>query len=191
MLIDTIKRNNKTDEIKLVCIEVLRSKGQAVPVSSVPTLITLPDKRTYTGKAVFDYLLLPGRGKLLTPINNAASPGPGPGPSPSPMPSQPVDPMAFSMTGGSFADSYTDINHVGSTADCVDDTNYVSSWTTITAQDKVPLSVSQFTPEETRNKKPAIDMEAFKMKRDMDLQAVDSLPTPAMGHSLPTFSRNI
>lgn len=191
MLIDTIQRSSKPDQIKLVCIEVLRSRGQPVPVASVPTLITLPEKHIYIGKAVFDYLLLPGRGKLLTSISNTS---PTTQAQPEPDQSLPEDPIAFSMAGGSFADTYTDINHVGSTVDAGDegtDTNYVSSWTTITSQEKAPLSISQFTPEETRNKKSGIDMEAFKMKRDMDLQAGDTLPPPAIGHSMPTFSRNI
>lgn len=193
MLIDTIQRNNKTDQVKLVCIEVLRARGQQIPVTSVPTLITLPEKRVYTGKAVFDYLLLPGRGKLLTAIStpNQAQ-AQAQTQAQTSQQQAPNDPMAFSMTGGSFADSYTDINHVGSTLDNGGgDTNYVSSWTTITEQEKTELSISNFTPEETRNKKANIDMDAYKMKRDMDLQSGDSLPPPTMGHSVPTSSRGI
>ena len=200
MLLDTIKRSNKADLFKLVCIEMLRSRGQQVPVTNVPTLVTLPDKHMYTGKAVFDYLLLPGSGKLLTAMNNAASTsqgqsGAGSGPSPnSSVGTNQLgdDPIAFSMTGASFADTYTDVNHVGSTIESnAGETNYVTPWTTLTAQDVEPLSASQFTPEETRNKKESIDLDAFKMKRDMDLQAGNALPPPVVGHNLPTFSRNM
>lgn len=168
MLLDTVKRSDHKGMVKLVCIEVLRSKGERVPIESVPTLITLPDRRVLTGKAVFDYLLLPGKGKLLTPINKAAESGAhatvgGPGPSSD-------DPMAFSMGSLGFGESFTDINHEGSTAsDCgSDDRSF--QWTPISNQEQTPLAISNFTPEETRSKKPSVDLETFKMKRDMDLQ---------------------
>ena len=183
MLLETIQRNDTQNQVKLVCVEVLRSKGEKVPeqVTCVPTMITLPERRVYTGKAVFDYLLLPGKGKLLMAVNQAAVNGTartdetasrsshepshsqnGAGPE--------IDPIAFTL--GEFGETFTDINHNGSIGEGVlPDKMY--TWTLIADQEDTPMSVSTFKPEETRPKKPMIDIERYKMERDMDLQQSD------------------
>lgn len=180
MLLDTIERSDKTGMVKLVCVEVLRAKGERVPaqVQSVPALLTLPERRLLTGKAVFDYLLLPGTGKLLIPINQAAddaAKGNGNAVNssvPNEAPSIGADPTAFSV--GGFSDSFTDINHEGSSS-IVDtaspDRTY--QWTLIADQEQIPMSIANTSPEETRMKKQTIDLDAYKMQRDMDLQQSD------------------
>lgn len=183
MLLETIRRNDKSGQVKLVCIEVLRAKGQTIPVESVPTLITLPERYTLTGKAVFDYLLLPGKGKLLTPVNkpNEAIDETSAGP-----PLESTDPIAFSIGSISgFGDNFTDINHQGNTID-VGNTDRLYNWTLIADQEKAPMAIGNFAPEETRTKKPSIDLETFKMHRDMDLQQNDLNTTLVIP---PSFTR--
>jgi hypothetical protein len=68
MLKETISTYDSNNElIKLVCIDVLRKKGQNIPsqIKSVPALFKIPNKEIIFGKDVFDYLLLPGSGILL------------------------------------------------------------------------------------------------------------------------------
>jgi len=189
MLLETIQRHDTTNQIKLVCVEVLRSKGQTIPVTTVPTLITLPERRVLVGKAVFDYLLLPGSGKLLISVQKA-DPAQGQGQAPAAAaaaaaPSQ-NDPVAFSLTAlnGSFGDQFTDINHTGSTTNThLEDRGY--QWTLI--DNNAPISVGNFSPEETRNKKQTIDLDSFKMQRDMDLHSESDLTSEVV--LPPSFTR--
>lgn len=66
-LIEAVKRHYTNNMIKLVSIDVLRSKGYEFEhkIHSVPGLYLEETKEIMYGKEVFDYLLLPNRGKLL------------------------------------------------------------------------------------------------------------------------------
>jgi hypothetical protein len=192
MLLETIQRNDTNHQVKLVCVEVLRAKKQPIPVETVPTLVTLPDRRLLTGKAVFDYLLLPGKGKLLIKIdhNNGSGPSPGSGPAPAPAPApapiEELDPMAFTLGGSKgFGDAFTAIEHEGSTIDS-GHADRLYQWTKISDQEHTDVSISSFSPEETRSKKQSVDMETFKMQRDMDLQKSDINTTMVIP---PSFTR--
>jgi hypothetical protein len=180
MLLETIQRHDTTQQVKLVCVEVLRSKGQQIPVSTVPTLITLPERRQFVGKAVFDYLLLPGKGKLLIPVQTPPAQNQQPQ---SQTQTQIHDPIAFTFNSN-FGDYFTDIDHSESTTDKFrDDRNYILS----KLDDQTPISVGNFSPEETRQRKPSIDLEQFKMQRDMDLHSPDDVnPSLALP---PAFTR--
>jgi hypothetical protein len=185
MLLETIQRHDTKNQIKLVCVEVLKAKGENVPsqVTCVPTLLTLPERRLLTGKLVFDYLLLPGKGKLLMPVNEAAHTIAETAQTGSVPNGQPQDPIAFTI--GGFGESFTDINHQGSIGEGVlPDKAY--NWTLISDHENTPMSVSDFKPEETRPKKPAIDIERYKMERDMDLQQSDINTTVVVP---PSFTR--
>lgn len=66
MLLEHIKRYDKEKIIKLVSIDDLRNKNYNIEskIHSVPAFMILPSKELLFGKAVFDHLLLPGRGIL-------------------------------------------------------------------------------------------------------------------------------
>jgi hypothetical protein len=155
-------------------------------------LITLPERRVLVGKAVFDYLLLPGSGKLLISVQKA-DPEQGQAQAPaiptaSASASAPAqnDPVAFSLTAfnGCFGDQFTDINHTGSTTNThLEDRGY--QWTLI--DNNAPISVGNFSPEETRNKKQTIDLDSFKMQRDMDLHSESDLTSEVV--LPPSFTR--
>lgn len=73
ILLDSIKRHDTKKTIKLVSIDNIRSnKNMDITklISNVPSLMFLPSKEIISGKAVFDYLLLPNRGYLFTNIIN-------------------------------------------------------------------------------------------------------------------------
>jgi len=71
MLLEHIKRYDKEKIIKLVSVDDLRSKNIKIEtkIHSVPAFMILPSKELLFGKAVFDHLLLPGRGILTTTQN--------------------------------------------------------------------------------------------------------------------------
>ena len=71
MLLEHIKRYDKDKIIKLVSIDDLRIKNIKIEtkIHSVPAFMILPSKELLFGKAVFDHLLLPGRGILTTTQN--------------------------------------------------------------------------------------------------------------------------
>jgi hypothetical protein len=68
MLLEHIKRYDKEKVIKLVSIDDLRNKNINIEskIHSVPAFMILPSKELLFGKAVFDHLLLPGRGILCS-----------------------------------------------------------------------------------------------------------------------------
>jgi hypothetical protein len=68
ILLETIKKHDKNNIIKLVSIDVLRSLQKPLDpkIHSVPALLLIDKKEYLFGKAVFDYLLLPNRGILFT-----------------------------------------------------------------------------------------------------------------------------
>jgi hypothetical protein len=68
MLLEHINRYDKEKTIKLVSIDDLRNKNINIEskIHSVPAFMILPSKELLFGKAVFDHLLLPGRGILCS-----------------------------------------------------------------------------------------------------------------------------
>lgn len=70
MLLDSVRRFDTNGAVKLMNIETLRHTHPNVykQLQAVPALMTLPSKEIIYGKAVFDYLLLPTRGKLVSAI---------------------------------------------------------------------------------------------------------------------------
>jgi len=68
VLLETIKRHDKNNMIKLVSIDLLRTLKKPIDpkIQSVPALLIVKNKEYLFGKAVFDYLLLPNRGVLFS-----------------------------------------------------------------------------------------------------------------------------
>lgn len=173
MLLDTIKRHDSKSLIKLVCVESLVRSGRKVPaqIHSVPAMI-LENKSMMFGKQVFDYLLLPGRGILLTQsassqATNGVSEQSSDGPS------------AYSL-GSAHSDQFSMIEGEG--MDGLFDRSYV--WTTITDK-HVSLNPMENMPlqEETRSKKELPDINTIREQRQNELQMeshlnISALPPP-------------
>lgn len=68
ILLDTIKKHDKVDILKLVSIDNLRARGIKLNdnIKHVPAILFKNTEKFIYGKEVFDYLLLPGHGILLT-----------------------------------------------------------------------------------------------------------------------------
>jgi len=65
ILLETIKRHDTKNSIKLVSVDNIINKIRH-KVKAVPAMMFVPSKEIIYGKAVFDYLLLPNRGYLFT-----------------------------------------------------------------------------------------------------------------------------
>ncbi len=162
MLLDTIKRHDGTSLMKLVSIEGLRHSGYKIPskIHSVPAIV-FDNANVIFGKQVFDYLLLPGRGLLLTQqpkadasvTNNVSGTG-----------DLNSGPAAFTL-GSLHSDSFSVLEG----SDHHTDKNY--AWTSIfenPASDTGAQAVAY--QEETRTKKELPDLNSIREQRQLDLQ---------------------
>ena len=173
MLLDTIQRL-QVKCITLVSIDSLRVSGKKIPpqIHSVPAFMMMPSKQLLFGKQVFDHLLLPGKGILVTGVAKQQQIGKD-------VPQDLGEPQAFTMNISNLSgDSYSFIeeNSVSSHR------NY--AWSSI--NDVVSSSPSSQTASEnttlqsnTRIKKEILDFEEFKAKRAEDLQvAINTTVNP-------------
>ena len=124
MLLEHIKRYDKEKIIKLVSIDDLRNQNINIEskIHSVPAFMILPSKEILFGKAVFDHLLLPGRGILCstqsTRLDKTAS-GTSGNESDVLMPLANTgssvggedEPLAFTLNTASFSDNFSIIEN--------------------------------------------------------------------------------
>lgn len=175
MLLDTIASHDTKKLIKLVCIESL---AKPLPqIHSVPAMV-LQSKQILFGKQVFDYLLLPGKGKLVTSTspssaqaqdtnNTSAKTSDGSGVI--------SDPMAFSITSHGLSDNYAPIEDDDSNAAGNLDRMY--NWATISDIDNAVDPVAVATPvdvnKEVRVKKELPDLSKLMEERALELTQND------------------
>lgn len=148
MLLDSVQRLDAKGMVKKVLVEDLRQTHPKVysQLQMVPALMLLPSKELLYGKAVFDYLLLPTRGKL---VGGAGREEQGMGGGAGAGAGAPLTPggvgatsvlhmeegiMAFntSHSRGFYSDSFADINEVHATPtdpNCPPHSSY--QWTSI------------------------------------------------------------
>lgn len=181
MLLEHIKRYDKEKVIKLVSIDDLRSKNINIEskIHSVPAFMILPSKELIFGKAVFDHLLLPGRGILCgsqntrmdKPTGGASGSGGGIGENdviPLAKTSEGEnEPLAFTLNSASFSDNFSIIEDETKE---LNDKNY--KWDFITNDNNLSdgiqsISVnSDDTTSTSKNDKTMQSMEELKKFRD-------------------------
>lgn len=196
MLLDTVKRHDSQGMVKLACIESLRAKKQPIPqqIHSVPALLLLPNKQFLFGKNVFDYLLLPGSGKLLVSMtNNSASSvtggssNGGTGTPANTNGSQPSEPFAYSMgSASSLSDNFAMIEEDVHPMSGLQDRAY--TWTSLQDSFDKQATVYPDAPmqEETRSKKNLPDLDSLRAQREMELKETDINTTQLIP---PAFTR--
>lgn len=175
MLLDTIKRHDTKSLIKLASIEGITNTGRKVPpqIHSVPALI-LENKSIMFGKQVFDYLLLPGRGVLLTqPATSAAASH-----TQSDASGHPDEPLAY-VLGSSHSDQFSMIE--GEDHSGLLDRSY--TWTSIHDDSSITTGREMALQEETRSKKELPDINTIREQRQLELQQenhlnISALPPP-------------
>jgi hypothetical protein len=162
MLLETIKRHDGTKLIKTISIDMLRATGKKVTqVHSVPALMILPEKHIIFGKDVFDYLLLPGTGKLLKELE-----------SPKTTSEKPTsEPSAFTMASG-FSDNFAMLEEDSSLENGLQDRTY--NWATLEKFDDAGVTINSLSdPQETRAKREEIDLSTLRAQRELDLREND------------------
>ena len=157
MLLEHIKRYDKEKVIKLVSIDDLRNKNINIEskIHSVPAFMILPSKELLFGKAVFDHLLLPGRGILcssqntrmdktgvggsgdndIIPLNNTNNGGNGGNAN-----SEESEPLAFTLNTASFSDKFSIIEDETKE---LNDKNY--NWDFITNDNNITDGIKNIT----------------------------------------------
>lgn len=154
ILLETIKRHDKNNSIKLVSIDVLRSLKKPIDpkIHSVPALMILNTKEYLFGKAVFDYLLLPNRGVLFSgqttredkklkdtkELNNIPSIN---------SKEIPDEPLAFTL-GAISSESFSTIDD---TNEMINDKNY--KWDLITESEQTMKPTSEIQQNDGSKKK--------------------------------------
>ena len=162
MLLEHIKRYDKEKTIKLVSIDDLRNKNMNIEskIHSVPAFMILPSKELLFGKAVFDYLLLPGRGILCSTQStridrtNSENTGSDSGTvnSDNIIPLANVnaidgEPLAFTLNSSSFSDNFSIIEDESKE---LNDKNY--KWDFITNDNNMSDGIPSNNKDETSMK---------------------------------------
>lgn len=181
MLLEHLKRYDKEKTIKLVSIDDLRSKNIDIEskIHSVPAFMILPSKEILFGKAVFDHLLLPGRGILcstqstrldksgsgtggsgnesdvLMPLANTGSGSGGED-----------EPLAFTLNTASFSDNFSIIEN---DTQELSDKNY--NWDFITNDSNISDGIKNISSDASdtsmsKSEKTTNSLEELKKLRD-------------------------
>jgi len=181
MLLEHIKRYDKEKVIKLVSIDDLRSKNINIEtkIHSVPAFMILPSKELIFGKAVFDHLLLPGRGILCGSQNtrmektggvSGGSGGSGGTGENDVIPLAKMsegenEPLAFTLNSASFSDNFSIIEDETKE---LNDKNY--KWDFITNDNNLSDGIQNINSDDTtstsKNDKTMQSMEELKKFRD-------------------------
>lgn len=172
MLLDTVKRHDAESAVRLISIEALKHAGKMPStIHSVPALVTPENKKVMFGKAVFDFLLLPGSGVLLKMQEMKAKKesemggrsGGGDG-----------GPAAFSLGMGLSSDFAV---YEGANEDVpLNDRPF--TWTNFNEiENNAPPPANDSTPyqEETRGKISLPDIEYIRQQRDLELRGGEPL----------------
>ncbi len=182
MLLEHLKRYDKEKIIKLVSIDELRSKNINIEskIHSVPAFMILPSKEILFGKAVFDHLLLPGRGILCstqsTRLDKSAS-GTGTGTGGDNDVLMPLantgsgvggedEPLAFTLNTASFSDNFSIIEN---DTQELNDKNY--NWDFITNDSNISDGIKNISGDAsdttmTKSEKTTNSLEELKKLRD-------------------------
>ena len=173
MLLEHIKRYDKEKVIKLVSIDDLRSQNINIEskIHSVPAFMILPSKELLFGKAVFDHLLLPGRGILCSSQNTrmdktgttSATTGENDIIPLANVNSETEDePIAFTLNTASFSDKFSIIEDE---TKLLNDKNY--NWDLITNDNNISDGIPNMNNnDDTKNNKKLQTMEELIKLRE-------------------------
>lgn len=158
MLVDSIKRYNGLDYLKLVNVENYKAKGVSIPaqIHSVPALLFPETKKVIFGKQVFDFLLLPNKGYLFNLPKKDSGPVAGDGAL-----QNGGDPLSFSLTNG-LSDAYSFID--------ADNPDPHKSYVWSGVDENIVIPTTMETEKESKRGQSIPDLGSLKSQRDMQLQ---------------------
>ena len=204
MLLETIARHDTQKLVKTVSVESIRAAGKEVSkrIHSVPAMMIFPAKDILFGKEVFDYLLLPGRGKLLQ-ANAPSSPGAAgarggdaaDGPGANPVVEMRREPSAFSLsTLGGISEAFSELTEMGgaNTETNMGYDDYAYGWTSLKQGHDEPV-ISGPVAEETRAKKEPLNVEAILASRESDVRDcfADTKKPDRVGSATPPMATRV
>jgi hypothetical protein len=186
MLLESVERYDTKRIIKLLCIETLISENRLPPqIHTVPALMVVNEQTFLYGKQVFDYLLLPGAGKLIIqpddsnknmPSNTQNSKG-GPG-----QQYVPDEPLGFSIAVNGMSDGFSLIDDAEEMESNMGNNDRVYNWTPIGSVTESSNEL-QFadTNQEVRTRKELPSLALLQEQRSMDL----NMPNTINPNSMP------
>ena len=163
--LETIKKHDTDNSIKLVSIDALRNMNKKIDgrIHSVPALMFLPSKEIIFGKAVFDHLLLPSRGYLYTKKNSTKKDEVTNSSLSAPIPLN-IEPSAFSL-GSILSDNYSNIDDDNTNSMNISE-DKVYNWTSIDFNQTIQNTKQE---EYSSDKKNLPSLEELQKKRDLDI----------------------
>jgi hypothetical protein len=183
MLLDSVNRHDKNKMVKLACIESLISENRLPPqIHSVPAMMVILEKKFLYGKNVFDYLLLPGTGKLVqqgggqendafrnVANNNAIAPN-------KPANTSEADePLGFSISLNGMSDRFSLIDD--ETADEFGNNDRQYNWASLSTTDTPPQTDPAYLTvnADVRTKKELPSLADLQELRALDMVKPDSM----------------
>lgn len=202
MLLDSVQRMDSKGVVRKVCIDTLRQThpGLFKQLKAVPALMILPSREILYGKQVFDYLLLPSRGKLVVGDGGATGAVGGNGDmnggsggasaSMSGVLHQEEGILPFGGLKGGFGDNFAGLDESESTPsnpDCNPHSSY--NWTSIAEMEKqgrgdggnIAAPIAGGMGVETKVSKGDLNLDEYKQRREQDKLAFYSAqPMPTI-----------
>lgn len=183
MLLDSIKRYDTTNIVKNICIETLMSENKLPEqIQSVPAMLVLSENKFLFGKQVFDYLLLPGAGKLvleqkntnnMTNANNVNNVNNANSVKNMNNNTSQNEPMGFSISLNGMSDGFSPIEDDETN---IGNTDRVYNWTPLNNDDPVQELAFIDASKDVRTKKDLPSLSDLQEKRSLDLNRQELNP---------------
>ena len=154
-----------------MCIETLISENRLPPqVHTVPALLIISEQTFLYGKQVFDYLLLPGAGKLIIQPDDSKINAASNKINPQDMQNNPDEPLGFSISFNGLSDGFSLIEDIEANESNMGNNDRVYNWTPI---DAVTGSTNeqQFADmnQDVRTRKELPSLSTLQEQRSLDL----------------------
>jgi|APGre2960657373_1045057.scaffolds.fasta_scaffold00081_33 hypothetical protein len=183
MLLDSVKRYDTNGAVKLCCVEQIRKSNPKVlqRISMVPALILSPtggSKEILFGKDVFDFLLLPNRGRLMQPSLSKKEESPQ-----SITTSAPINVVQDGPDGFELTASAGNFTFIENEAEIPNALGHL--WSSVNEDKPIgELAPTQAINSDQRSKKDLPTMESIMAQRDNDVSFMKPNNPPPGGRPL-------
>ena len=190
MLLDSVERYDKNRIIKTVCIETLINDNRLPQqIHSVPSLLIINEHIFLYGKQVFDYLLLPGAGKLVLqpedPKTNISNNNLNSLNTSENKSSSEDEPLGFSISLNGMSDGFSLIEDIEADLSNMGNNDRQYNWTPIETANIQPTEQS-FTEinYDARSRKDLPSLALLQEQRALDLNKPDVINPNSMPNAI-------
>jgi hypothetical protein len=193
MLLDSVERYDKHKIIKTLCIESLINEKRLPPqIHSVPALLIVNENIFLYGKQVFDYLLLPGAGKLVlqpedpkTNISNNNNTKPDNLNTSENNNSSHDEPLGFSISLNGMSDGFSLIEDIEADLSNLGNNDRQYNWTPIDTANIQP-SEQSFADinQDARSRKDLPSLALLQEQRALDLNKPEVINPNSMPNAI-------